>query len=74
MTDLLPSWDPNWKRRYNSPPDNLVEDFYSPAFHRSCQYDRAVGFFSASLLAAIAPVLDVFVTNGGQMRLITSPA
>jgi superfamily II DNA or RNA helicase len=74
MTDLLPSWDPNWKRRYNSPPDNLVNDFYSPALRRSCQYDRAVGFFSASLLAAIAPVLDVFVTNGGRMRLITSPA
>lgn len=74
MTELLPSWDHRWKRRYNSPPDNLIEDFYSPAFSRSCRYDRAVGFFSSSLLAAIAPDLDVFVQNGGIMRLITSPA
>ncbi len=74
MSEMLPSWDPNWKRRYNSPPDNLIDDFYSPAFFRSCRYDRAVGFFSSSLLAAIAPALDTFVSNGGQMRLITSPA
>lgn len=74
MPELLTSWDPNWKRRYNSPPDNLIDDFYSAAFSRSCQYDRAVGFFSSSLLAAIAPALDTFVSNGGNMRLITSPA
>jgi superfamily II DNA or RNA helicase len=74
MMDLLPSWDAHWKRRYNSPPDNLIDDFYSPAFRCSCRYDRAVGFFSSSLLAAIVPALDVFVQNGGCMRLITSPA
>jgi len=74
MPDLLTSWEPNWKRRYNSPPDNLIDDFYVPALRCSISYDRAVGFFSSSLLAAIAPSLDTFVTNGGQMRLITSPA
>lgn len=74
MPELLTSWEPNWKRRYNSPPDNLIDDFYSPAFCCSCQYDRAVGFFSSSLLATIAPALDTFVSNGGNMRLITSPA
>ncbi|MEG8181228.1 DEAD/DEAH box helicase family protein [Nocardia terpenica] len=74
MPDNLPSWDPNWKRRYNSPPDDLINEFYVPSFARSCTYDRAVGFFSASLLAAIAPAIDSFVLNGGVMRLITSPA
>lgn len=74
MSDLLTSWEPNWKRRYNSPPDNLIDDFYKPALRCSVRYDRAVGFFSSSLLAAIAPSLDTFVSNGGQMRLITSPA
>jgi superfamily II DNA or RNA helicase len=74
MTELLPSCDTRWKRRYNSPPDNLIDDFYAPAFRCSCQYDRAVGFFSSSLLASIVPALDVFVQNGGIMRLITSPA
>ncbi|MDG4803150.1 DEAD/DEAH box helicase family protein [Micromonospora sp. WMMD980] len=71
---MLPSWDPNWKRRYNSPPDNLINDFYIPSFARSTTYDRAVGFFSAKLLASIAPAIDRFVLNGGRMRLITSPA
>lgn len=74
MADLLTSWEPNWKRRYNSPPDNLIDDFYVPALRCSVRYDRAVGFFSSTLLAAIAPAIDTFVTNGGQMRLITSPA
>ncbi|MGR6972710.1 DEAD/DEAH box helicase family protein [Streptomyces cynarae] len=74
MADDLPSWEPRWKRRYNSPPDDLIRDFYVPAFARSHNYDRAVGFFSAGILAAIAPSLDRFVLNGGMMRLITSPA
>jgi superfamily II DNA or RNA helicase len=69
---LLPGWD--WKRRYDSPPDNLVESFYVPAFARSATYDRAVGFFSSGLLAIIAPAIDDFVIRGGRMRLITSPA
>lgn len=70
----LPSWEPNWKRRYNSPPDDLITTFYVPAFSRSCSYDRAVGFFSSRLLAEIAPSIDEFVRNGGVMRLVTSPA
>lgn len=74
MTVGLRSWDPRWKRRYNSPPDNLIDDFYMPALSRACSYDRAVGFFSSSLLARVAPAIDGFVANGGKMRLITSPA
>ncbi|ONH60708.1 hypothetical protein CcI49_08810 [Frankia sp. CcI49] len=63
-----------WKRRYESPPDNLLEIFYKPSFARSVRYDRAVGFFSSSLLAQIAPSIDDFVLRGGRMSLITSPA
>lgn len=74
MHEDLPSWEPNWKRRYNSPPDDLIAEFYLPAFARSIVYDRAVGFFSSRLLAEIAPSIDQFVVNGGTMRLITSPA
>jgi superfamily II DNA or RNA helicase len=74
MTNNLPSWDVRWKRRYNSPPDDLIADFYVPAFERSTRYDRAVGFFSSALLAQISPSIDQFVVNGGIMRLITSPA
>jgi superfamily II DNA or RNA helicase len=68
----LPTWE--WKRRYESPPDNLIDSFYVPAFARATRYDRAVGFFSSALLASIAPSVDDFVLRGGRMRLITSPA
>lgn len=68
----LPDWP--WKRRYESPPDHLIEDFYTPAFARATAYDRAVGFFSSALLAAISPSIDEFVLRGGRMRLMTSPA
>ena len=73
MHQDLASW-PSWKRRYNSPPDDLITNFYVPAFARSVKYDRAVGFFSSYLLAQIAPSIDEFVINGGSMRLVTSPA
>ena len=69
---LLP--DSDWKRRYESPPDNLLELFYVPAFAAATRYDRAVGFFSSSLLASIAPSIDDFVLRDGRMRLMTSPA
>lgn len=74
METVLSSPGIDWKLRYSSPPDNLIKEFYLPAFHRSCRYDRAVGFFSSRLLAMISPALDRFVLNGGKMRLITSPA
>jgi superfamily II DNA or RNA helicase len=72
MSSGLPTWE--WKRRYESPPDNLIDSFYVPAFARSTIYDRAVGFFSSALLAQIAPSIDDFVLRGGRMRLMTSPA
>jgi superfamily II DNA or RNA helicase len=68
----LPDWE--WKRRYESPPDDLIDSFYVPAFAAATRYDRAVGFFSSALLASIAPSIDDFVLRGGRMRLITSPA
>jgi superfamily II DNA or RNA helicase len=73
-TLTLPSWDPKWRRRYNSPPDDLINQFYVPALARSIRYDRAVGFFSSHLLGEIAPSIDEFVMNDGMMRLVTSPA
>lgn len=73
MSVNLPEW-PDWHRRYNSPPDDLINTFYLPAFAHSNTYDRAVGFFSSRLLAEIAPSIDEFVCRGGRMRLITSPA
>ncbi|MFT6007282.1 MAG: hypothetical protein ACI9TB_000505, partial [Parasphingorhabdus sp.] len=36
---------------YRSDEDNILEDFYFPALATAKQYDRAVGFFSASTLS-----------------------
>ncbi len=55
---------------YKSDLDNILEDFYFPALSVANQYDRAVGYFSASTISYAAQALSVFVKNGGQIRLI----
>ena len=64
----------SWKLLYGSPPDDIVGDFYTPALGRAMRYDRGAGFFSASLLLALARPIDTFVRNGGRIRLLCSPA
>ena len=55
---------------YKSDLDNILEDFYLPALSVASEYDRAVGFFSASTISYAAQALSVFVKNGGRIRLI----
>ncbi|HEY9626526.1 MAG TPA: DNA phosphorothioation system restriction enzyme [Coleofasciculaceae cyanobacterium] len=59
--------------QYRSDRHNLVEDFYIPCLERSLIYDRAVGFFSSSSLAAAAKGVTALIQGGGKMRLIASP-
>jgi hypothetical protein len=58
---------------YRSDRGNLLRDFYIPCLERSTVYDRAVGFFSSSSMAAVAQGLTAFIRSGGKMRLVTSP-
>ena len=59
------------KPGWNSVVDNIVEDFYKPAFKYCERYDRLSGYFdSSSFAVAIREVLD-FVERGGRMRLGT---
>ena len=58
---------------YTSGRANLVEDFYMPCLSRSARYDRAVGFFSSSLYAAVSVALSQFIERGGTIRLVCSP-
>lgn len=58
------------KAVYRSEYDNILEDFYIPALSVSVTYDRAVGFFSASMLSYAAQGLSAFIDNDGRMRLI----
>lgn len=59
-----------WKGVYRSDTDNLLEDFYLGALRDSISYDRAVGFFSASMLSYAAQGISALVENDGHMRLI----
>lgn len=64
--------DLNIKESYRTP-DNIVEDFYIPLLSNAVSYDRAVGFFSSSVLLELSKGLINLVYNNGKMRLITSP-
>lgn len=59
-----------WRAVYRSETDNLLEDFYLPALKEAASYDRAVGFFSASMLSFAAQGVSALVESGGKMRLI----
>jgi len=58
------------KAVYRTETDNLLEDFYIPVLRNSKRYDRAVGYFSASMLSIAAQGLSAFVEADGKMRLI----
>ncbi len=62
--------DLNLKAVYRTESDNLLESFYIPALSASVRYDRAVGYFSASMLSIAAQGLSAFVQSDGRMRLI----
>ena len=58
------------KTTYNSEDDSILNDFYIPFLEQAVSYDRAVGFFSASMLTYAAQGLSKFASNQGKMRLI----
>lgn len=55
---------------YRSETDDILRDFYVPALSVASQYDRAVGYFSASMLTYAAQGLSSFVEGDGRMRLV----
>ena len=59
---------------YRSGRDAILDDFYIPCVQESISYDRAVGYFSSSLLHVVAVAYSDFVQRGGHMRLVCSPA
>ena len=58
------------KAVYRTETDSLLEDFYIPALSVSNRYDRAVGFFSASMLSFAAQGISALIKADGRMRLI----
>ncbi|MFD5726131.1 DEAD/DEAH box helicase family protein [Streptomyces sp. NPDC058368] len=58
---------------YRSDRCDIARDFYAPALAASTSYDRAVGYFSASVLGVLGRGLDEFAARGGVMRIVASP-
>jgi len=58
---------------YNSGDDDILKDFYIPCFKHSNEYKRAVGFFTSGILIALSSGINVFLLNGGTIKLICSP-
>ncbi|WP_371659484.1 DEAD/DEAH box helicase family protein [Streptomyces sp. NBC_00280] len=58
---------------YRSDRCDIARDFYAPALAAATSYDRAVGYFSASVLTVLGRGLDDFAARGGTMRIVASP-
>ena len=48
----------NIKSVYRSGKDNLLKDFYIPVLNTAKYYDRAVGYFSTSLISYALKVIS----------------
>lgn len=62
----------NIKREYR-PDDNIVKSFYIPLLQLAQTYDRAVGFFSSTILAEIAIGITEIAKKCGKIRIVASP-
>lgn len=58
------------KSVYRSEDDNLLADFYIPALKEAIAYDRAVGYFSSTMLSYAAQGIGALIEKDGSMRLI----
>ena len=65
--------DLDLRRQYRSDRHQLLEDFYIPCLEQSLTYDRAVGYFLSTSLAAAAKGITALMQVDGRMRLIASP-
>ncbi|TJY69480.1 DEAD/DEAH box helicase [Arthrobacter sp. CAU 1506] len=59
--------------RYRSDQEDVVANFFVPAFTVATSYSRAVGYFTSTSLALYARGIETFSERGGTMRLIASP-
>ena len=60
----------NLKHVYRTGDDDLFNDFYKNILSKAVKYDRAVGYFSSSILAANLQGLGSIIKSNGVMRLI----
>ncbi|MED1511844.1 DEAD/DEAH box helicase family protein [Bacillus proteolyticus] len=65
--------DIRFNLKYRSDNDQLHEDFYYPCLVESVKYDRAAGYFSSHSLKMLARGFEVFLFNGGKIRIVANP-
>lgn len=65
--------DIHFNLQYRSNKDQLHEDFYYPCLLESVKYDRAAGYFSSHSLKTLSRGFEVFLFNGGKIRIIANP-
>lgn len=58
---------------YRSLVHDVAQEFYIPVLKESVLYQRAVGFFSSSILAKISEGVEYLAENKGKIQLIASP-
>ena len=61
------------KSEYRSLLDNVAKDFYVPLLSCAVKYQRAVGFFSSSILVEITKGIASLAERGGRIQLVASP-
>ena len=61
------------KQTYRTSLDSIPMDFYIPLLSRAISYDRAVGFFSSTVLTKIYTGVAALANNGGKIRIVASP-
>ena len=61
------------QREYRNKVKDIVSDFYLPLMSSSILYQRAVGFFSSSVLAFYTLGITKLIENGGRIELVASP-
>lgn len=61
------------KPEYRTFSQDIVKEFYIPVLSQAVLYQRAVGFFSSSVLIDISKGICELVKNGGKIELIVSP-
>lgn len=60
------------KHQFRSNEHDLARDFYRRALSESTELDRAVGFFSSTVLVACAEGFREFFERGGRYRVVCS--
>lgn len=61
------------KKSYRTSIDKIPTDFYIPLLSRAILYQRAVGFFSSTILSKISTGIFEIANKGGTIQIVASP-